>query len=172
MRVARTASRFYELPLDRKEVLVKRREFCAHACQVVSLAAVGAALPACGGSPSSPSSSAPPLSTVNGAIGGGGVTVTIDAASPLASVGGAALVQSGAGNFLVSRSAQDAFVAVTAVCTHEGCTVSGFQNARYVCPCHGSQFTTSGAVAQGPATRALQQFATTFTNNVLTIRSS
>jgi Rieske Fe-S protein len=143
-----------------------------HACQVVSLAAVGSALPACGGSPSSPSSTAPSLATVNGAVAAGAVTVTVDASSPLASVGSAALVQSGAGNFLVSRASQDAFVALTAVCTHEGCTVTGFQNARYVCPCHGSQFTTNGAVAQGPASRALQQFGTAFANNVLTIRTS
>lgn len=106
---------------------------------------------------------------VNGTAGGGLVNVTIDAGSPLATVGGAALVQSSAGNFLVSRPAQDAFVALTAVCTHEQCTVSGFQSARYVCPCHGSQYSTTGAVLQGPATRALQQFGTRFANNVLTI---
>jgi cytochrome b6-f complex iron-sulfur subunit len=67
---------------------------------------------------------------------------------------------------------QDAFVVLAAVCTHEGCTVSGCQNARYVYPCHGSQFTTSGAVAQGPASRSLQQFTTTYANNVLTIPTS
>jgi Rieske Fe-S protein len=36
-----------------------------------------------------------------------------------------------------------------------------------VCPCHGSQYTTSGSVANGPATRPLQSFQTTFTNDVL-----
>ncbi len=151
---------------------MKRREFCVYACQAVSLAAVGSALPACGGSPSSPSSAAPSLATVNGAVSGGAITVAIDAGSPLAGVGSAALVQASIGNFLVSRSAQDAFVALTAVCTHEGCTVSGFQNAHYVCPCHGSQYSTTGAVLQGPASRALQQFATSFANNQLTIRTS
>ena len=39
----------------------------------------------------------------------------------------------------------------------------------YVCPCHGSQYSTSGAVLNGPATQPLRQFATQFTNNVLTI---
>jgi len=148
---------------------VKRREFVTHACQAVSLATLGSILQGCGGSPSSPSGSAPALAMVNGTAGGGAVTVAIDAGSPLASVGGAALVQSSAGNFLVSRTAQDSFTALTAICTHEQCTVTGFQSSRYVCPCHGSQYSTSGAVLQGPATRALQQFATRFTNNVLTI---
>src|SRR5262245_33845020 len=128
-------------------------------------------LPGCGSSsnPSGPSSNTPQLTTVNGSFANGTVTVTVDAASPLNSVGGAALVQSSAGNFLVSRTAQNTFVALTAICTHEQCTVTGFQNAQYVCPCHGSQYSTTGAVVMGPATRALQQFSTQFNSPTLTI---
>ena len=138
------------------------------------MAAVGSAISACGGSsnPSSPSSAAPSLPTVNAAASGTSVSVTVDASSPLASVGSAALVQSAIGNVLVSRSSQEAFVALTAICTHEQCTVTGFQNSRYVCPCHGSQYSTAGAVLQGPATRSLQPFGTTFANGVLTIRTA
>jgi cytochrome b6-f complex iron-sulfur subunit len=143
--------------------------FVVQACQAASLAALGAMLPGCSGSPSSPSSSAPALPTVTGSVSSGAVTVNVDASSPLATVGGAALVQSASGNFLVSQTAQGTFVALTAICTHEGCVVSGFESSRYVCPCHGSQYTTSGSVVQGPATRALQQFATRFASNVLTI---
>ena len=150
---------------------MKRREFCVQACQAASVAALGAVLPGCGSSnnPSSPSSNAPQLTTVSGSFANGAVTLTVDAASPLANVGGAALVQSSAGNFLVSRTAQDTFVALTAICTHEQCTVTGFQSAHYVCPCHGSQYSTTGQVTMGPATRALQQFATRFTAPTLTI---
>jgi cytochrome b6-f complex iron-sulfur subunit len=144
-----------------------RRDFCIHACQTISLASIAGALQGCG-SPTSPSADSP-LPTINAAVVNGAVAVTIDAASPLSAVGGAALVQSSLSNFLVARTAQSSFSAVTAVCTHQGCTINGFENQIFVCPCHGSRFSTSGAVVAGPATRALQQFATEFSNNVLTI---
>ena len=69
----------------------------------------------------------------------------------------------------MSRTAQDAFTALTAICTHEGCTVDRFASPVFVCPCHGSRYSTSGTVVMGPASRALVQFTTRFTNNVLTI---
>ena len=71
---------------------------------------------------------------------------------------------------LVLQTAQGSFKAFTAVCTHEQNIITGFQNNNtFVCPAHGSQFNTSGGVVQGPATRALREFPTQFTNNVLTI---
>jgi cytochrome b6-f complex iron-sulfur subunit len=50
--------------------------------------------------------------------------------------------------------------------------VTGFQNQRYVCPCHGSEYTTTGSVAKGPAVLSLRQFTTRFASNVLTIALS
>jgi cytochrome b6-f complex iron-sulfur subunit len=147
--------------------MTTRRDFCIHACQTISLASIAGAFQGCG-SPTSPSADSP-LPTINAVVLNGAVAVTIDAASPLSAVGGAALVQSSLSNFLVARTAQSSFSAVTAVCTHEECTINGFENQIFVCPCHGSRYSTSGAVVAGPATRALQQFATEFSNNVLTI---
>ena len=150
-----------------------RRDFCRHACQAASLLGAGVVLPACGGSPSSPSGSpgppAPSLPGVTGSLAGNTMTVTVDPSSPLASTGGAALVQGGGRAVLVARTGDNAFVALTAICTHEACTINGFQDPLYVCPCHGSQFSTSGGVVRGPATRALPQFATRFSDGVLTI---
>ena len=109
------------------------------------------------------------LPIINASVAAGAIAITVDASSPLAAIGKAALVQTSSGNFLVARTAQDSFTALTAVCTHEACTVTGFDNQIYVCPCHGSQYSTSGAVVKGPAPDALRQFATRFANNVLTI---
>jgi cytochrome b6-f complex iron-sulfur subunit len=146
-----------------------RREFCAYACQTASVVAAGSLAACSGDSPTSPSSpSAPPLNTVSGAVNGRAVSVNVDGSSALSAIGSAALVQTSLGSFLLSRTAQESFTALTAVCTHEGCTVSGFSGSQYVCPCHGSRYSTSGAVANGPAPRALQQYPTQFANNVVT----
>ena len=99
----------------------------------------------------------------------GAPTVSIDAASPLASIGKPALVQSPAGSFLVTRTNQDTFVALAAQCTHYICTVKNFSGSVYVCPCHGSQFDVTGQVVHGPATKPLQQYATRFSGGTLRI---
>ena len=148
---------------------MNRRGFCINACQIASLVALGTIFEDCGGSPTSPSGSAPALTKVNGTVGGGTVSVNVDASSPLATVSGAALVQSSAGSFLVARVTQDSFNAMTAICTHEACTIDGFTNSVFQCPCHGSQFSTSGSVVRGPAAQSLRRFNTAFANNVLVI---
>jgi Rieske Fe-S protein len=152
-----------------------RREFCTQACQLASMAAVagplGALLQGCGGGGSSGTlpSNVPVLPTVGGTVSGGAVSVNVDGSSPLAPVGSAALVQSSSGLFLVAHAGQDAFNAFSATCTHEMCTIVGFAGSSFVCPCHGSRFSTSGAVENGPATRPLRAFSTRVANNVLTI---
>ena len=73
------------------------------------------------------------------------------------------------GALLVARTGQNAFTALSSTCTHQTCTITGFGNNVYVCPCHGSQFSTSGQVVMGPAGAPLHQFTTSFSNNVLTI---
>jgi cytochrome b6-f complex iron-sulfur subunit len=152
-----------------------RREFCAHA---ISLITVASLIEGCGskGGPTAPGGggtgggiNVPALATINASASGGTVTVSNVSGTALASVGSAALVQAGSNSILVTRTGQDAFNAFTAICTHEQCVVTGFQSGAFVCPCHGSQYNTSGAVVQGPATRSLARFNTQFTNNVLTI---
>jgi len=156
-------------PIEDTETLrPSRRDFCVHACHAASLVAAGGLWQACGGNSTSPSN-ATNLPTINGAAASGTLSLTIDAASPLAAVGSAALVNSSAANVLVSRTAQDTFTAVTAVCTHEACTINGISGSIYVCPCHGSQFSATGGVVKGPAAQPLRQFTTRFLANVLTI---
>src|SRR5438128_1517985 len=146
-----------------------RRTFCVHTCQAASCLALGTLVEACGGGGGSSPSNVPQLSTVSGSVSGSTVVVQIDSASPLATVGGAAQVRSSGGVFLVARTAQETFTALTSVCTHQTCEVSGFDGSAFVCPCHGSRFNTSGRVLMGPASAPLRTFATQFANSVLTI---
>jgi nitrite reductase/ring-hydroxylating ferredoxin subunit len=154
-----------------------RRDFCATACQALSLLTVGAVVQGCGGgsgggggggNPSGPSP-APSLRAVTGTVSGNTVLVTVDAASPLASVGGVATVTAGGNNFLVARTAAGTFSALTTTCTHEACTINGYSAPVFQCPCHGSQFSTEGAVVRGPATSALRRYSTSFAGDMLTI---
>ena len=145
-----------------------RRAFCVQACQAASCLALGSLVQACGGGGTGPSN-VPQLSIVNGSVSGSAVVVQIDSASPLATLGGAAQVRSSGGVFLVSRTGQETFTALTSTCTHDTCTITGFDSSNYVCPCHGSRFTTSGRVVNGPANAPLRSFVTQFSNNVLTI---
>src|SRR5450631_2888177 len=127
-----------------------RRQFCTQAATFAAFGgALGAILPACS-SPTSPSN-VPSLPTVNGTRVSGGITLTIDSSSPLSAVGNAALVQTSIGDFLVAHSAQNSFVALSAICTHQTCTITGFGSQNYVCPCHGSTFDLNGRVLGGPA---------------------
>ena|SRR5437016_8987540 len=153
--------------------LVSRRQFCGGACQVASGAALATLVAACSGgssssSPTAPSTAATLLAVVDGQFSANSVRVTVGT-SALAGVGAAALVQSVAGLFLMSRTSTSAFSAIEAVCTHEGCTITGADGDIYVCPCHGSRYTRSGQVVNGPATASLRKYPTTFTDGVVTI---
>ena len=147
-----------------------RREFCARTCQLVAIAAVEAALPACsGGGNGVTGPSGQSLPTLNATSGTGGATLTIDSGSPLASVGGAALVQTSRALLLVARTSADTFSALNSTCTHERCTITGYTGDEFVCPCHGSHFDQGGRALTGPARTALRSFPTSFAGGVLTI---
>ncbi len=147
---------------------VSRRQFCAGACQAASGATLATLFPACGGSPTSPSGMAATLGVMSGRFTGTGVQVAV-AGSALADASGAVLVESTAGVFLLARTSASGFTAVDAICSHESCTITGADGATYVCPCHGSRYNRNGQVMAGPAKASLRQFATTFTDGVVTI---
>jgi cytochrome b6-f complex iron-sulfur subunit len=149
-----------------------RRDFCVHTGQGLSAVALGVAFGSVlqGCNTFTYPTPVQGLQTLNGSEANGSVSLTVSAASPLAAVGGAALVPSSAGPLLVVRSTADSFTALNGTCTHRVCTITGYVNQTFVCPCHGSEFDTSGSVVQGPARVALQQHATHFADSVLTIQ--
>jgi Rieske Fe-S protein len=100
----------------------------------------------------------------------------VDLASPanmnLATPGGSRVIITGTTKILVGRTAADAFVTVSSVCTHAGCTVRyAMATNNITCPCHGSKYALDGSVTMGPAINPLRQFDNTFDSaaGILTI---
>jgi cytochrome b6-f complex iron-sulfur subunit len=149
-----------------------RRDFCVAACQALSLGAIAATLQACGGgsNPNEPSGefNAPSLPSITATVTNGAATLTVDNTA-LANTGGTAIVTSSLGTMLVARTDATTVSAVTAMCTHQQCTITGFTEGVFQCPCHGSRFNTTGGVVRGPATQALRRFNASIANNVITI---
>jgi cytochrome b6-f complex iron-sulfur subunit len=73
---------------------------------------------------------------------------------------------------IVARTMTGTFIAVSAICTHAGGVVSYVPNTNiFRCPLHGSNFTSTGAVANGPASTPLQQFKTALNGSILRVYS-
>ena len=73
---------------------------------------------------------------------------------------------------IIARISSTEFVALRRACTHEGTDVN-YQSTKqnFRCPNHGSEFSKTGAVQIGPATRPLKQYNTELTGNELRVFS-
>ena len=91
----------------------------------------------------------------NGARGGGGQAIA--RTSEVAPGSAAKFEASGSPAVLVHLNSGD-FVAYSAVCTHQGCTVA-YRGGQLACPCHGSIFdpANGAAVVSGPARQPLPE---------------
>ncbi len=129
--------------------LMSRRDFA----RLTALACAAAACSSDGGSVTAP--------TGNGiTISGNTMTVPLAQNDALNRTNGMIVVTQ-ARAVVIRLSATD-YRALSSVCTHEQCTVNEFNGSQIICPCHGSQFSTSGAVVRGPAGSPLKSFPTTF----------
>jgi cytochrome b6-f complex iron-sulfur subunit len=90
-----------------------------------------------------------PCATPGGVGGAGWASVPLSSVSGLGSVGGGARVDLGGRRLALGRPAEDCVVAVSRVCTHEGCETA-YDAGRFVCPCHGAVFDLDGSVVAGP----------------------
>jgi len=67
----------------------------------------------------------------------------------------------------------EGFFAMTAVCTHLGClTRHEADQNRIFCPCHGSRFSTSGEVTNGPAPKPLPRLELVLEQGILVVDAS
>ncbi len=160
--------------MDALELINKpqtRRDFCMLALQAGSLAALGGLLgtilQSC--TPGSNPTDVPSLPVINATPANNTITISTASGSPIAGVGSAALVQFSGGSLLVAHTAQNSFTALSALCTHQSCIITGYSGGTFTCPCHGSQFNTSGQVTRGPAPSPLPGYATQFANNQVVI---
>jgi len=71
---------------------------------------------------------------------------------------------------MVIRSSDTQIIALSAICTHAGCSMDYNASQQQLdCPCHGSKFSTNGSVAVGPANRALRVYTATLTGTMITV---
>jgi Rieske Fe-S protein len=127
--------------------LHSRRTVLTTGAAVAGAAVGAAALTACGSSSSNSAT--------------GGAPAPIAAGTPLVAladvpVGEAKAAKAPDGSdVIVSRTSESAVAAFSAICTHQGCTVTP-KGADLVCPCHNSVFNAlTGEVKQGPANKPL-----------------
>jgi cytochrome b6-f complex iron-sulfur subunit len=86
--------------------------------------------------------------------------------SALKNVGGFAYT----GDIIVIRSGENSYIALSKICTHEGCTVTyNHANSQLPCPCHGSVFSATGTVVNGPANTNLKTYSVKKDGDILTI---
>lgn len=72
-------------------------------------------------------------------------------------------------NLIVINSGGN-YIALSSVCTHQSCQVTYNANDNNLpCPCHGSLFSTSGSVLNGPADAPLATYPVTENGDVLEI---
>ena len=131
--------------LDRRSVLVGSCGVCAVALAGCAAYGTGQAAPA-------PAPSAQSEGSSSG--GGAGAASGKLAATADVPVGGGIVLADAA--LVITQPKAGTFKAFSAICTHQGCTVSTVESGTINCPCHGSQFAIAdGAVVNGPAKKPL-----------------
>ncbi|EHQ27354.1 QcrA and Rieske domain-containing protein [Mucilaginibacter paludis] len=145
---------------------MERNEFLSKLGIGLVAVCAGCALSSCGSGAKNndPSPQNNPPATGSGAI------FTANLGTELLTVGqsktsnGIILVRTATGN------ATSSFTAVQVACTHQG-TAINYNTAQgiFICPNHGSEFSTSGSVLLGPAVQSLQKYTISIAGNTLTV---
>ncbi len=108
--------------------------------------------------------------TGGGSSGAVSANFTVDLSTNLIAVG-SSLVQSGVIVVrLAAGNVPGSFTAVQVACTHEGTSINyNAGSGIFICPNHGSTFTTTGAVTLGPASTSLKQYAMIINGTTMTV---
>ena len=75
----------------------------------------------------------------------------------------------GGASLVVTQPTEGEYVGLSAICTHQSCTVRGVAAGEIECGCHGSRFDLTGQVVKGPATKPLPAMAIKIVDGEITI---
>lgn len=165
------------VPDDAFDSEQSRREFLRTASASAILAVMGLSVTACGDeNPVGTDEPDPPDDDDDDDDSDSGVTVdgneiiidlTHEETGVLAEEGGFLLIEEA--DTMAVNVDGDTIRAFTSICTHQQCTINEFDGDTFNCPCHGSQFNTSGEVVQGPAPGPLTEFDVEWSDDTVTI---
>lgn len=143
---------------------MERQEFLSKLGIGLAAVCTGCSLVSCGGGKSND----PGPSTG----GNNNVSFNLDLSSQLSAVGDSTIQQGVIVVRLADGNDPKSFTAVQSACTHQGTTIGyNLSQGIFICPRHGSEFSNTGAVVQGPATAALKEYKVVITGTTLTVSS-
>nr|MBC7613374.1 Rieske (2Fe-2S) protein [Pseudopedobacter sp.] len=149
---------------------MERQEFLKTLGISFAVACAGSCLSACG----SKGDTGKPNPTPTPGGGGTGNTVSISISSKLANIGDQTTMNGVLFFRIATGNTSSSFVATEALCPHQGGNLVWLNNQTKIqCQLHQSEYTTSGAVTQGPqnssgSTRPLKIYATTISGDTIT----
>jgi cytochrome b6-f complex iron-sulfur subunit len=139
---------------------MERHEFLSKLGIGLVAVCTGCSLVSCGGKSNDPA----PSTNKSGNL------FTVDVSNELTNIGDSTVQQGVILVRLATGNTVDAFTAVQVACTHQGASI-GYNAAQgiFICPRHGSEFSTSGSVVQGPASSPLQEYKVTINGSTLAV---
>lgn len=143
---------------------MKRNEFLTTLTGSFSVACLACLAQAC----SKDENGAPaPINSVGSTSGSGiNLDTELKSVNSFVAKSGFIVIRTATGNTAAS------FVAYSAVCPHAGATVEyNATTSSFLCSAHGSTFSATGALIQGPATRGLTKLEIEITGSTLKIKA-
>lgn len=134
--------------------------------------ATSLALSACGGGGGATTADAPPPDSPGGSCPTNELCLdtTKPAYSTLANVDGSVVVSTQSDTIIVVRTSATTVAALSAICTHQGCTVGYRASLKLLlCPCHGAEFSMTGQVVRGPAAVPVKAYQASVSGTLVTV---